>query len=275
MYKRQAPGPSRELQRALAECASADEACAVLYDRAEEANEVNVAATLHRASRDGAGAEATAWLFRCCEEAAPRMRERQLANSARALGVLASRSPVGGEAARSREAAQSAVSMAIAEGGFAWKEAHEVAMASWACGSAAARAKSGGAKFAAARALLALAEAAAGETRGLQGYGSKEAADVVWALASARRDLLGGDEADDAVSTIGTALDSLGRHAGDPATRYRPRDVATCAWACARLGDGDWRVQAEARSALRALSSKVDAAFPPRDAARKANMYET
>ena len=48
------PHTSRELQRALGDCPTADAACALLQERAHDGNEVNVAATLVRAAREGA-----------------------------------------------------------------------------------------------------------------------------------------------------------------------------------------------------------------------------
>jgi len=254
------PHLSRELQRTLSDCPTADEACEVLYERVDEANEVNVAATLHRASRDGCGGGSRAALFVACAEAAPRMRPRQLANSARALAVM-KRPRSGDEGAR--RGALAAVFAGIA-GERDWRSGHEAAMAAWACGSSVVAARGDEPFFdTAGAAAVALAGAAAPR---LDRYGPKEAADVLWGLGAARRALPfdGDDDAGGALAATTALLDAV----ADRCDGLRPRDVAACAWACARLGEAEWRAQASSRAALRALATKVDAAFPPRDAAQ-------
>ena len=94
----------------------------------------------------------------------------------------------------------------------------------------------------------------------------KEAADVLWGLGAARRALPfdGDDDAGGALAATTALLDAV----ADRCDGLRPRDVAACAWACARLGEAEWRAQESSRAALRALAAGVDAAFPPRDAAQ-------
>mgnify|MGYP004193875361 CR=1 FL=1 len=79
------PPTSRELQRALGACPTADAACALLQERAHDGNEVNVAATLVRAAREGASRRTLRYLYGACRASAGRMAPRQLANAARAL----------------------------------------------------------------------------------------------------------------------------------------------------------------------------------------------
>ena len=79
------PPTSRELQRALGACPTADAACALLRERAHDGNEVNVAATLVRAAREGASKNTLRYLYGACRVSAGRMAPRQLANAARAL----------------------------------------------------------------------------------------------------------------------------------------------------------------------------------------------
>ena len=57
------PHTSRELQRALGDCPTAAAACALLQERAHDGNEVNVAATLVRAAREGASRSTLRYLY--------------------------------------------------------------------------------------------------------------------------------------------------------------------------------------------------------------------
>ena len=120
-------------------------------------------------------------LFVACAEAAPRMRPRQLANSARALAVM-KRPRSGDEGAR--RGALAAVFAGVA-GERDWRSGHEVAMAAWACGSSVVAARGDEPFFdRAGAAAVALAGAAAPR---LDRYGPKEAADVLWGLGAARK----------------------------------------------------------------------------------------
>ena len=216
------PHTSRELQRALGDCPTADAACALLQERAHDGNEVNVAATLVRAAREGASRGTLRYLYGACRASAGRMAPRQLANAARALRLADD------DETAEREAALVAVCACVAMTPPAeWTNAREVAMAAWACGDACAK---GRADEQAAYALRTLSNAAP------RGFAAREASDVAWALAAARERLLPPAATDNAtVADVAAFLDRLADHAR--AVSYAPRDVATALWACAKIAE--------------------------------------
>jgi len=117
------PHTSRELQRALGDCPTADAACALLQERAHDGNEVNVAATLVRAAREGASRKTLRYLYGACRASAGRMAPRQLANAARALRLADD------DETAEREAALVAVCACVAMTPPAdWTNAREVAI---------------------------------------------------------------------------------------------------------------------------------------------------
>ena len=117
------PHTSRELQRALGDCPTADAACALLQERAHDGNEVNVAATLVRAAREGASRDTLRYLYGACRASAGRMAPRQLANAARALRLADD------DETAEREAALVAVCACVAMTPPAeWTNAREVAI---------------------------------------------------------------------------------------------------------------------------------------------------
>ena len=117
------PPTSRELQRALGACPTADAACALLQERAHDGNEVNVAATLVRAAREGASKNTLRYLYGACRVSAGRMAPRQLANAARALRLADD------DETAEREAALVAVCACVAMTPPAeWTNAREVAI---------------------------------------------------------------------------------------------------------------------------------------------------
>ena len=117
------PPTSRELQRALGACPTADAACALLRERAHDGNEVNVAATLVRAAREGASRKTLSYLYGACRASAGRMAPRQLANAARALRLADD------DETAEREAALVAVCACVAMTPPAeWTNAREVAI---------------------------------------------------------------------------------------------------------------------------------------------------
>ena len=117
------PPTSRELQRALGACPTADAACALLQERAHDGNEVNVAATLVRAAREGASRGTLRYLYGACRASAGRMAPRQLANAARALRLADD------DETAEREAALVAVCACVAMTPPAdWTNAREVAI---------------------------------------------------------------------------------------------------------------------------------------------------
>ena len=77
------PHTSRELQRALGDCPTADTACALLQERAHDGNEVNVAATLVRAAREGASRDTLRYLYDACRASAGRMAPQRSRTSSR------------------------------------------------------------------------------------------------------------------------------------------------------------------------------------------------
>ena len=254
---------SSKLQQQLSQCPTVDGACALLQKEAANANEVNVAATLFRAAREGAAPGTFAYLYGACASAAGRMAPRQLANAARALRIARD------EETAAREAAMLAVCACIAmTPARSWTNTREVAMAAWACGDTCAR--RGAAAENAAFALCTLAGAAP------QGFAPREASDVAWALAAARERLLppvlstDGDKA--TVCDVASFLERLGDHARSE--DYAPRDVATALWACAKIAEQDWRAQAAALGAIDALrdnANRIEGPWPPRDAAQAAS----
>ena len=252
------PHTSRELQRALGDCPTADAACALLQERAHDGNEVNVAATLVRAAREGASRDTLRYLYSACRASAGRMAPRQLANAARALRLADD------DETAEREAALVAVCACVAMTPPAeWTNAREVAMAAWACGDACAK---GRADEQAVYALRTLSNAAP------RGFAAREASDVAWALAAARERLLPPAATDNAtVADVAAFLDRLADHARS--VSYAPRDVATALWACAKIAEADWRAQAaslRAVAALRANADRIKGPWPPRDAAQAA-----
>ena len=252
------PHTSRQLQQALGDCPTADYACALLQERAHDGNEVNVAATLVRAAREGASRSTLRYLYGACRASAGRMAPRQLANAARALRLA------NDEETAEREAALVAVCACVAMTPPAeWTNAREVAMAAWACGDACAK---GRADEQAVYALRTLSNAAP------RGFAAREASDVAWALAAARERLLPPAATDNAtVADVAAFLDRLADHARS--VSYAPRDVATALWACAKIAEADWRAQAaslRAVAALRANADRIKGPWPPRDAAQAA-----
>ena len=245
------PHTSRELQRALGACPTADAACALLQERAHDGNEVNVAATLVRAAREGASRDTLRYLYGACRASAGRMAPRQLANAARALRLADDDETAEREAAlvavcacvamtppaewtNAREVAicveikRDVVSVAASarwRGGS--RSSTQVAMAAWACGDACAK---GRADEQAAYALRTLSNAAP------RGFAAREASDVAWALAAARERLLPPAATDNAtVADVAAFLDRLADHARS--VSYAPRDVATALWACAKIAE--------------------------------------
>ena len=216
------PHTSRELQRALGDCPTADAACVLLQQRAHDGNEVNVAATLVRAAREGASQSTLRYLYGACRASAGRMAPRQLANAARALRLADD------DETDEREAALVAVCACVAMTPPAeWTNAREVAMAAWACGDACAK---GRADEQAVYALRTLSNAAP------RGFAAREASDVAWALAAARERLLPPAATDNAtVADVAAFLDRLADHARS--VSYAPRDVATALWACAKIAE--------------------------------------
>lgn len=222
---------SMALQRELSELACAKRAARMLVERRHEANEVNVCAMLYRLAgcRDESLAEEVGLLVAAAKEVAPRMKSRQLANSARALALCSNLSSSASHAAV-------AILDRIAAEANTWMRAEEVAMASWACARFLATEDSV-LEASSRRALGALGRRAAVVTPNAY----KEAATVAWALAKASPKTT--DELDGAMEFLRSACRF---------ERASPRDAATLAWASAKLGEGDWRLVAEARPALEA-----------------------
>lgn len=223
---------SMALQRELSELACAKRAARMLVERRHEANEVNVCAMLYRLAgcRDESLAEEVGLLVAAAEEVAPQMKSRQLANSARALALCFN--PTSSSASR----AAVVILDRIAAEANSWMRAEEVAMASWACARFLATEDSV-LEASSRRALGALGRRAAVVTPNA----CKEAATVAWALAKASPKTT--DELDGAMEFLRSACRF---------ERASPRDAATLAWASAKLGEGDWRLVAEARPALEA-----------------------
>lgn len=238
---------SRALQRELSEVPCLTQAAEILFERRDEANEVNVCALLYRlsGSRD-VHSSSLRRMLEAASEVAPQMKSRQLANTARALALCAK---------REKFATKTAILVLdrIYEDSMSWFRPEEIGMASW----AAARfvelsgEEDDDVRESARRALAALGERA---SQVIDVYAAqKEAANVGWALAKASvKSDSEREAARNFLVSVAAARDKS-RHRSKPT----PRDVSTLAWACAKLGDADWRLAEESRAALEATLSWV------------------
>lgn len=225
---------SRALQRDLSEMSCLKRATRMLLARRFEANEVNVCAMLYRLSQEEGCGEELGLMAEAAYEVAPRMKSRQLANTARALALKRGSRP------RSLAATARVVLERIAAEAGEWERPEEMAMASW----AAARFAEEDAVARRALGVLATRAAAAVDAK----KHPKEAATVAWALARAYV-----EEEREAAREYLASLASMRGAA--------PRDVSTLAWACAKLGAVDWRLGEEARRGLEVALAQASPTF--------------
>lgn len=225
---------SRALQRDLS-CLDLRDAARTLMARRFEANEVNVAAMLYKCVDESV--DVVDPLLAAAREVAPRMQARQLANTMRAAGVWFGR--VG---SKELGTTAKAVLRRVTEDAATWNRTEELSMAAWG----------------AARAVRAHPELVKDALRAIADRCSrvslrpKEVAMVGWSLATVFEDGLEDSDVEPARLFL---QDVVGRRFSSP------RDAATTAWACAKLGAADWRLEEDAVRALDAVMLSVDRSF--------------
>ncbi|KAJ8600933.1 hypothetical protein CTAYLR_005056 [Chrysophaeum taylorii] len=227
-------GPSRALQRELSRETCVKRSTEMLWERRHEANEINVCALLYRAA-----SSPPRELLAAAREVVPQMKSRQLANTARALALCATKHDGRAETAEM-------VLRRIGEDAKSWGRPEELAMASWAAARF-MREEDGNLTGVARVALWALVARAAAAFDA--GKSPKEAANVAWAIATAASGPLADREREAAVAFFG----SLNKKSIAPA-----RDVATIVWSCAKLSKTDWRVSTQALGAIEGVLARLD-----------------
>lgn len=232
---------SRALQQELSRL-SLREAARTLMARRFEANEVNVAAMLYKCVDESV--DVVDPLLAAAREVVPQMQARQLANTMRAAGVWFGR---GGS--RELDATAGAVLRRVVEDAATWNRTEELSMTAW----GAARAVGTHPELVK-DALRALADGCSRVS-----LRPKEVAMVGWSLATVFEDGLEDGDVEPARLFLQGVV---GRRFASP------RDASTTAWACAKLGAADWRLEEDAVRALDAVVLSVDRSFFARAASQ-------